>query len=208
MTRVLSVDDQESEFTGEDTQKLAEVLQRVTAELPPNRVVAGIVLNGREIPKYEQTRALENTLREVKQFQVRTADAEIWAATGMDIALSRLERVQRSLLLAAELFRDEIQEEEGHIFLGRCLDGLERFLETIMITRCALKLDFNRIEVEGMSLARLERDFGEILEGIIGCQERQDFIGIADKVEYELLTNIHLWTAALQKLRLSALSNA
>jgi hypothetical protein len=208
MTRVLSVDDRVSEFTGEDTQKIAEVLQRVAAELPPNRVVAGITLNGRQIPKYAETRTLDNTLREVKELQVRTADAEIWAATGMDIALSRLERVQRSLLLAAELFREEVQEEQGQVFLGRCLEGLERFLETIMITRCALKLDFTRIEIDGMTLARLERDFSDILEAIVRCRDAQDFIGIADKVEYELLTNIHLWTAALQRLRVSALSNA
>lgn len=207
MTRVLAVDDQVSEFIGEDTQKVGDVLQRVTAELPPNRVVAHIVLNGRAIPKYEQSRMLENSLREVKELQIRTADAEIWAANGMDIALSRLERVHSSLLIAAELFRDE-EAERGGICLNRCLEGLERFLETVIITRCALKLDFSRIEVEGMTLARLEREFSTILEAIVDCQLRQDFIGIADKVEYELLTNIHLWTGALQKLRLSALSHA
>lgn len=205
MTRVLAVDDQISEFDGED--KLADVLQRVTAQLPPNRVVANITLNGRQIPKYQETRALENTLREVKDLQIRTADAEIWAANGMDIALSRLERVHSSLLIAAELLRER-EPERGNVCLNRCVDGLERFLETVMITRCALKLDFSRIEVEGMTLARLEREFARILEGIVECQLRGDFEAIADKVEYELLTNIYLWTGALEKLRLSAMSHA
>jgi len=77
-----------------------------------------------------------------------------------------------------------------------------------MITRCALKLDFTRIMVEGTSLARLEREFSEILDGIVACQEKSDYAGIADKVEYELLTNIYLWTNALKTLRLSAMSNA
>jgi len=207
MSRVVAVDDQISELCGDDSLKISDVLQRVTAALPPNRVVANIVLNGRPIPKHEESRTLENSLREVKELQIRTADAEIWAANGMDIALNRLERVQKSLLRAAEFFRDE-KQEQGTAFLGRCLDGLEHFLETVMITRCALKLDFTRITVEGTSLARLEREFSEILDGIVACQEKSDYAGIADKVEYELLTNIYLWTNALKTLRLSAMSNA
>jgi len=111
MSRVVAVDDQISELCGDDSLKISDVLQRVTAALPPNRVVANIVLNGRPIPKHEESRTLENSLREVKELQIRTADAEIWAANGMDIALNRLERVQKSLLRAAEFFRDEKQEQ-------------------------------------------------------------------------------------------------
>jgi hypothetical protein len=169
--------------------------------------VREILLNGDPLRQAQQLSAMDYPIDDVRDLQIHTVDKEIWAATGLDIAISCVERLQRSLIRAAELFRDEEKGEANHFFV-HCIDGLERFLETIMITRCALKLDFSRIEIHGVSLSRIEQEFATILKTILECQERADYIGVADKVEYELLTNLSAWKSALRQLRLSSMSNA
>jgi len=82
-----------------------------------------------------------------------------------------------------------------------CIDGLERFLESIMITRCALNINFEQILVDGIALSKIEDDFSKILASILTYQREENFLGIAEKMEYELLTNLHSWTKALNQLR-------
>jgi hypothetical protein len=131
----------------------------------------------------------------------------MWAANGIDIALSCVERIQKSLIRAAELFRDQDKSEANHFFV-HCIEGMERFIETLMITRCALKLDFNRISIDGITLAQIQDELSKILKTILECQEKEDFVGVADRVEYELITNLYAWARALRQLRLSQMSNA
>jgi hypothetical protein len=179
----------------------------VLSTLPPNRIVTQILLDGQRLPKIEENHWLENMADTFNEVHIRTVDKSIWAATGLDIALSCIERVQQSLIRAAELFRDEDSAQANHFFV-HCIDGLERFIEAIMITRCALSLDFSRIQIEGISLSQIEKDLSRILETIVSYQEKQDFIALADKVEYELLTNLHSWTSALRQLRIATHTDA
>jgi hypothetical protein len=70
-----------------------------------------------------------------------------------------------------------------------------------LITRAVLKLDFKKILIfDGIKLSQVEQEFGEILQDIAVLQEQKDYAGIADKVEYELLTNLHAWSVALRHL--------
>lgn len=132
---------------------------------------------------------------------------ERWAESGLDVALTNVERIKRSLIRAAEMLR-ESESSEACPFFIHCVDGLERFLETVMITRAALRLDFNRIEVDGLPLSQIESEFTSILASVLECQEKQNFSGIADIVEYELLTNLCSWARALRQLQLSRQSSA
>jgi len=205
MTRV-SVDDQISVVNAESGARLGDLLSSIVSSLPPNKIVKEILLDGEQLPIMTNLPALESPLGMVQELQIRTADKEIWAATGVDIALSCVERIQRSLIRAAEMFREHDKAEANHFF-AHCVDGLERFLETIMITRVARQLDFSRIYIHGLPLSQIEQEFTRILTTILTCQEKGDFDGIADRVEYELLTNLSAWSSALRQMRISLMSN-
>lgn len=142
-----------------------------------------------------------------RQLPILSVNEEVWAANGLDIALSCIERVQKSLIRAAEYFR-EVDSTEGNRYLLHCIEGMERFFEAITITREVLKLDFDGISIDGFPLSRVEREFSEILNAILHCQETRDISGLADKIEYELLTNICSWIKALRNLRPSQRGDA
>jgi hypothetical protein len=206
MTR-LSVDDQSSNLILSASQRIGEVLRNVVASLPPNRVVTEIFVDGKQLSKNPEATFLAQIADSVKEVQIKTADKEIWAATGLDIALSCIDRVKRSLIRAAELFRDENKAKANSLFV-HCIDGLERFFEAVVISRSVLSLNFDTIMVDGYSLSQIEKDFSGTLQSIMVFQEKQSWCEIADKIEYELLTNLVAWTKGLNQLRLSHMSNA
>jgi hypothetical protein len=199
MTR-LSVDDQASDVALNSSERIGEVLKSVVSSLPPNRVVTEILVDGNQLSKESEPILLQQLLSEIKDVQIKTADKAIWAATGLDIALSCIDRVKQSLIRASEMFRDE---NKVH-----CVDGLERFFEAVVISRFVLHLDFNQIMVDGYSLTQIEKEFSGVLQSIMICQEQHDYAGVADKIEYALLTNLCAWGKGLNQLRLSQLSNS
>lgn len=204
----ISIDDRLSESSGlEGLDSVGDVVDAIMMDLPPNRIVTSIAVDGQTVQRQQSSEALKSRLEAIRELQIRTADAQVWASNGLDRAISDIGRLQKTLLLSAEFFRDE-RKLEGHRIFLRCVEGLERFLDTIVLTRLAMKLDFSRLHVDGITLARLEKDFSAILIGIVTCQENQDFEGLADKVEYELLPCFASWTRALTQLRNSMHSNA
>lgn len=145
--------------------------------------------------------------KETRPAPIEPNDKAIWAASGIDISLNRLESIQKSFLRSAELFRDKDLALANRFFI-QCLDGLERFFEAIVATKAARKLDFSTIKVnEDETLQVLEGHLVKILQNTLTLQENKDFTAISDKIEYELITNLHAWNAALRKLRISFNSN-
>src|ERR1700722_230302 len=142
----MSIDNQISEIKNDSVRKIGDVLRDALASLPPNRMVTKVLLDGRPILNSSSNTGqdiLENFLGEQNALEISTIDREIWSASGIDIALSCLEKVQRSLIRVAELFTEN--KIEAHQFFVQCIDGLERFYEAVMITRSVLRLDFDSI---------------------------------------------------------------
>jgi hypothetical protein len=134
-------------------------------------------------------------------------DPEIWAANGIDMALSCIERVQRTLVRTAQWFHEEQTASANRLF-AQCMEGLERFTETMLITRSVLKLGGDTVAVDGYTLTKIETQMENILRSILSCQEKNDTDGIADRIEYALIPNLSLWGQALRQLKRSQTSNA
>jgi len=127
------------------------------------------------------------------------SDSAIWSQGGLDVALAFLERIQVSLIRAAELFR-ETNPSEANRFFAQCVEGLQRFLEAVRNTQSALSIDFTQISNDNVTLAETEKNLLGILKMVFQNQQRKEYEEIADRIEYELLTNLSSWNSALKKL--------
>lgn len=203
----LQIDDQVSEFSPVAHGNVADMVAEVMATLPPNRIVREIVLDGKTLSKREELTALQAALEAVHDVQIRTADKAIWASDGIDSALLKLDRVHISLVKTAELFREGKTAEANRCFV-LCLEGLERFLDLLVLTRSALALDFNVVRSDERSLSQLEAELCKILQSILSAQEGKDNDSIADRVEDSLLPNLSAWSRALGEVKRGLESNA
>ncbi len=159
--------------------------------------------------KQEQILQRENeTYLTTEAVPQQPVDQTMWAQSGIDISLNRLESIQRSFIRSSELFRDKDLAMANRFFI-QCLDGLERFFEAVVATKHARKLDFKQImATENETLDAIESQLISILTNTLQLQESKDYTAISDKIEYELITNLHAWNFALKKLRISFNSNS
>ncbi len=203
----LKIDDNICDVAGEECFKIIDAINQVVTQLPPNRIVTQLNVDGNRFPRTNEDPALQASIHSSHEIEIKTADKTIWAATGYDIALSSIERVQKSILKSAELFRESDKMNGNRLFV-QCIEGLERFVEAMTITKVALSLDFSKIESHGITLAQTESDLNSILKSVFHLQQQQDYQGLADKIEYELLTNLCQWAQALKTLRSQQNANA
>jgi hypothetical protein len=203
----LRLDDSPCDLKSTENKKIGDAINEVLSELPPNRIFTKIDVDGRRYSSTLENNILEKTVDSDYQIEIRTADKSIWAATGYDVSLSCIERLQKSIIRSAEFFRESDKLNGNRLFI-QCIEGLERFVESITITKIALNLDFTKTFCEGVSLAKIESDLQHILKSVFGFQQQEDYQGLADKIEYELLTNLSNWGQALKQLRAQQNSNA
>lgn len=202
----LRLDDAICELEPSGNIKIEDAINSAISTIPPTRVITRVNVNGARYQSTEKNSILQESTKSSHDIEILTADKAIWAATGYDIALSSIERVQRSIIRSAELFR-EFDNLNGNRLLVQCIEGLERFIEAITITKRAVGLDFSKINVDGMILSQIESNLQQILNSVFNLQEKEDYQELADTIEYELLTNLVNWTQALTQLRTEQNSN-
>lgn len=190
-----------------DNQRILDAINGVLDTLPSNRIVTKLNIDGKRFSPSQENQILSESIESSHDIEILTADRAIWAATGYDIALSCIERIQKSVLRSAELFRESDKLNANRLFL-QCIDGLERFLEALTITKIATNLDFSKTQVMGISISEIEADLQKILTSIFSFQQQEDYQGLADKIEYALLTNLSNWVMILKQLRAEQNSNA
>jgi hypothetical protein len=98
----------------------------------------------------------------------------------------------------AELFRLGSDERSRSSFL-RCLDGLQVFMHSLEKCRRLLGLSFELIYVPSpgapgeISIADNRRRLFEVLDAMTEAQLHQDWILLADLLEYELMPVLQDW---------------
>lgn len=203
----LRLDDSPCNLTAEEGHKVGDAITHALSSLPPTRIVTQMKIDGNRYSARAQSEIMNESIESTYDIEIKTADKAIWAATGFDIALSCIEMVQRSIIRSAELFR-ETDKLNGNRLFVQCIEGLERFIEAITVTKIAINLDFAKANVDGVTLSQLENDLQTVLVSVFSFQEKEDYQGLADKIEYELLTNLSHWGQALKQLRAQQNSNA
>lgn len=203
----ICVDNNSSSAIPDTLDNLEAILQDVRQSLPPNRLVTSIVVDGKSFSPHTKLDHPLKDLGKIDLVDVKTGDIAVWRANGFDMALSCIEQTQKSFIRTAQLFRDENLGFASRLF-SQCIDALEKFIETLIITRMATKIDFNQIQVENRTLSAVEDELLQILQAILTCQQDGDFEGIAERIEYELLANLSTWIRALTSINQSRQSNA
>ncbi|MCB0416470.1 MAG: hypothetical protein H6617_11465 [Bdellovibrionaceae bacterium] len=200
---LVSIDDKKAEVLPEAPRTLEAFLNGIVSSLPPDRVVTEVFLNGSRLPALSRLAGFE--FEGMENLQIRTASKRMWAADGVENALQSIQRLQQSFLRATEIYL-EADPSEARGCLGRCLDGAEKFLETMCIAQNVLELDFSSLSVGNSSLRQIELELASIIGQLKDPAVLSDVEAVAERVEYELLPNLHAWNAALRQLQQRASS--
>jgi hypothetical protein len=163
-------------------------------------VVTAVRFDGVDQPTFREPAAGHLRLDTVASIEVDTADpAEL-----LDQALAEGGRAATSLASAAgataHAFRHESPAEANQrlALLGA---GIRSLVALLAGFGAARGLNLDQVDWEGRPLSARVRDLIEQLEPVVEAQQAEDWLTVADVLEYEVQPALHAWRAIFEGLR-------
>ncbi|MHB8423126.1 MAG: hypothetical protein ACYC9S_13475 [Leptospirales bacterium] len=170
------------------------VQEIVQKHLPDDRVVVEILVDG--CPVFNDGQYGEGELPEGKEIRVVTGSLEDILRESMRTLVSHLSQVARLFSeIGRELRKGKIEEVFGGEGLykekgGPYVQGIEAMMTAqILVDQIRTIRGSGMSPVSGENLVLIEEEskFEELLQGMLVAQESQDWILLADLIEYELV---------------------
>ena len=177
-------------WTRSEGETLADVLDRIIGAIPKDRTIVGVTLNGAPASRTQvadcqredfilaiETEALSLLLEEVLSDLVNHIDS-------LQVVFGEIGANLRRGTLGAVFGAPEKNGETGGVYM----QGLEGIVATQVLVE-----EVGRIERQAghdsfrLSFIEESDRIDSILSGMLGAQESQDWILLADLVEYEIL---------------------
>ncbi len=180
----------------EDFENVGEVVDECLGAQRTEHLIAVLRVDGFELDQDEFDEARKLGLEGVSRIEL---DSRCCRAVGLDALESSAEyagAVSRALAGVAEHFRDGAIEEANRLYVD-ALDGLDVLLHAIDLAARVLDV----AETPLLGLAReLQPWFAQLTE----AHAREDWVTVADLLQFELGTRMAAWPGLIEEVRASA----
>jgi len=181
---------------------LSDLNEQVLGE---DRVIGEVKINGQVYVLADMGPAEDMAREDIQTLEVDTIAARDMALHFLSNGPEYLRAIIASTEQVSELFRvaDEKDANEQYV---HTLESLQLFMQVLHSSREALGLDFARIQVEGGAVEqRLER-LSVLIQEMLSAQEQEDWVLLADILQYDLGEELTGWSKVLPVLREQAVS--
>ena len=185
------VEQKESEFKGETLEAILDILVKNT----PGSYIRRIWLDQQEFPS-DDRETLQKKPADINSLEVELADLKDLVATNLSNALDYLEKRIPGFDQAADLFRTG-NEQEANKYYIQILDGMDWFSEVVNVVMSS--------EGEGQepenSLRIRQAKLTDLMSQMLEANKNQDWVLLADILEYEMIPFYKEWQTILSKLK-------
>ena len=185
------VEQKESEFKGETLEAILDTMVKNT----PGSYIRRIWLDQQEFPS-DDRETLQKKSVDINSLEVELADLKDLVATNLSNALDYLEKLIPGFDQAADLFRTG-NEQEANKYYIQILDGMDWFSEVVNVVMSS--------EGEGQepenSLQVRQAKLTDLMSQMLEANKNQDWVLLADILEYEMTPFYKEWQTILSKLK-------
>ena len=185
------VEQKESEFKGETLEAILDTMVKNT----PGSYIRRIWLDQQEFPS-DDRETLQKKPVDINSLEVELADLKDLVATNLSNALDYLEKLIPGFDQAADLFRTG-NEQEANKYYIQILDGMDWFSEVVNVVMSS--------EGEGQepenSLQVRQAKLTDLMSQMLEANKNQDWVLLADILEYEMTPFYKEWQTILSKLK-------
>ena len=185
------VEQKESEFKGETLEAILDMMVKNT----PGSYIRRIWLDQQEFPS-DDRETLQKKTADINSLEVELADLKDLVATNLSNALDYLEKLIPGFDQAADLFRTG-NEQEANKYYIQILDGMDWFSEVVNVVMSS--------EGEGQepenSLRVRQAKLTDLMSQMLEANKNQDWVLLADILEYEMIPFYKEWQTILSKLK-------
>ncbi|MCD6170436.1 MAG: hypothetical protein J7J76_07820 [Candidatus Latescibacteria bacterium] len=188
----VKVDGQQKDFKGLGGSNFGEVMDRLCQEIvTPNRVITAVKVNGEEITSEMQSKYCSLPTEQLKSIEMETATPEQLIRQNLLSAADYLTRLIPAAEEAAEMFR--LGEEAGaNELYAQCVEGF-RWLVRLLGGSDRLQQLRGAESLLGDHLSPVP----QITDEMFQAQKGQDWVMLADLLEYELIPLLKQWQEAI-----------
>lgn len=185
---------------------LQEMLQTLMdSSLTHDRTLTEVRVNGQPYEEARLGAASALDRESIERLEVETLDARQVGLHFLGNAGQYLSTLASAVERVAEMYRVSDEGEASEHYVA-CLESLQLFMQVLQTTRDALALDFEAIRTDGISLEqRLER-LAALVQELLSAQEQEDWVLLADVLQYDLCLQLHDWRRVMPLIREQALS--
>jgi hypothetical protein len=187
------------EFPTDGVRSFGELMACVArqAEREGARILK-VKLNGEDVTGKDHSLLDSLPLDQIQEIEVDTGDPKVLARSSLYSVADFLEKLLNDLQDTAELLRLGYGERANQRFL-RCIDGLQVFMHSLESCRRLLGISFELLfvpagqEGDAITVAENRRRLFEVLDSMIEAQTNQDWVLLADLLEFELVPVLEDW---------------
>jgi hypothetical protein len=170
--------------------------------IPAGKVIKNIYINGKKyddlMPNKEKSGAFK--LADEDEIKITTMSQKELLNSSLNAALDFLKEFKTGIIKTT----DEIRwgnSAGGFKNFSEYLKGLTTFVQIMEKISEFLKMDYNNYIYKNKSVQAYFNDLEKILSVVLRTQVEQDYVLMADVVEFELKPNIDIWSGILEDMK-------
>lgn len=197
----ISVDRQRIELGEAQINNLEEVLMKVMSEhAHMGKVITAVKLNGASYSEKNPHDAAHVPLKDISTLEIDTMSANEMARHFFTNGGKYLDLLIKGAEKISELFRiaDETEANEHYV---EYLENLRLFLQMIAQCTDVLHIDLSTIPFQKATVKDEIQKLSSVIDQILKVQEDEDWVMLADLLEYELVPLLKGWNEILGLLK-------
>lgn len=175
---------------------LEEILGEIQEHQVDGNVVGQVLVNGKDYSEDVPHAAVELERSDIDTLELTTRTAEEIAAHFIENGGLIVESMLNSLPRIVEMFRlgDETEANEHYL---NFLESLHLLMGTLENVGGILGLNFNSSSDGSASIEESMEKLSDVMSDLLRIQEENDWIYLADILEYDLASELKVFQAAL-----------
>ena len=185
---------EESDFEGETVSAILDSMVQQT----PGSYIRRIWLDDQEFPS-DDREALQKKPSDIDSLEVELANLKDLVATNLANALDYLKKLIPGFEQAADLFRAGNEQEANKYYL-QILDGIDWFSQVVSVIMSPDEGETELPDTDDESLEVRQKKLTDLMSQMLEANENQDWVLLADILEYEMVPFYKDWEKILSKL--------
>ena len=185
---------EESDFEGETVSAILDSMVQQT----PGSYIRRIWLDDQEFPS-DDREALQKKPSDIDSLEVELANLKDLVATNLANALDYLKKLIPGFEQAADLFRAGNEQESNKYYL-QILDGIDWFSQVVSVIMSPDEGETELPDTDDESLELRQKKLTDLMSQMLVANQNQDWVLLADILEYEMLPFYKDWEKILSKL--------
>jgi hypothetical protein len=180
---------------------LEEMLLKIMSEkINPKNVITAVKLNGEFYSEKFPHDASRVPIREVKKLEINTMSSEDMAWYFLIKSGDHLDQMVENARMVSELFRVS-EESEANEKYAEFVESLRLFWQMVNEVQTILNLDLRTIAFQEGTVEDRVQKLSGLMDQMIKVQEEEDWVMLADLLNYELIPLLQEWKEIINLLK-------